>query len=114
MNLDRITVTFEDGTKIALSSAFVGGILDDITGAPMGLYSGQINPHTAAVTLIQLLRAGLKMATEELDMDMPTARKLLDFCVNEAYETELKNHADDNHSINEHEIYLKMKKERRE
>ena len=112
MNLDQLTITLGDGTKIELESGFVGGIMKDVTRAPMGLYSGKMSTETACVTLIQLLRAAIKLCHEELKMEPIKYDSFLHFCVDQAVTKELENNKNDNHSLQDHEIYLKMKQER--
>jgi hypothetical protein len=114
MKLDEITIILGDGTKIELSSAFVGGIMNDLTKAPMGLFSGHMNIETAGTSLIHLLRAAIKLCHEELEMPLHVYASFLHFCMETAIEKELKNDIDDNRTLEEHEIYLKLKQDKTE
>jgi hypothetical protein len=112
MNLDELTIILGDGTKIELESAFVGGRLKDITNAPMGMYSGKMNFDSAATSLIHLLRAAIKLCTEEMGMNHHMANDFLHFCAEKATEIEIENNPDNNQTIADHEIYLKMKQDK--
>lgn len=114
MKLDEITIILGDGTKIELSSAFVGGIMNDEIGAPMGLFTGKMDIETTGTSLIQLLRAAIKLCHEELDMPLHVYASFLHFCTEKAIEKEIVQDINENRSLEDHEIYLKMKQDRTE
>ena len=106
----KMVITFE-GQKIELKCGIVGGIMNDFTKAPMGMYYGKLNVLDANLALVHLLRAVLKLCTEELKMDPIQAGLFCDFALREALLREEKNKNIDNATLDQHEIILKMRRD---
>ena len=107
---DNIKVIIDD-TELELEFAFIGGILADETKAPMGAYSGKGDIGMMSFVVMQSLRAVIKLAREELQLTPQEVHTLLHFSADEALKTELAGKPEENGTLKQHEIYLKMIRE---
>ena len=110
MNLEKVTIIIGN-QKFYLSKAFVGGIMDDFTAAPVGLFSGDLDLADTNIALMSLLRAVIKINTEEQGMNLQQSQKFIEFALQKAIEHETENKGIHNASMKQHETILKMKKD---
>ena len=110
MNLEKVTITIGK-QQIHLSKAFVGGIMDDYTAAPVGLFSGDLDLADTNIALMSLLRAVIKINTEEMGMDLAQSEKFIEFALMKAIEHEKENKGIHNATLKQHETIIKMKQD---
>lgn len=106
--VERLTLKF-DGQELNLKFAILGGIMDDITSAPLGMFLGNLDPVDANLVLMHTLRAYIKMNVEEHRMNLDQVEKLIEFSLQEALKREREQKNIENVSLENHkEIILKM------
>jgi hypothetical protein len=101
-----------DGQEINLKSGFASGWMADMENTPMGMYAGNLSVTDTNIALIHLLRAVIKMNTEEQFMNYEQSKALIEMATREAFRIELENEEEQNVSLDKHnEIVLKMRKD---
>jgi hypothetical protein len=101
-----------DGQEINLKSGFVGGWMADLKDCPMGMYAGNLSIVDTNIALVHLLRAVIKMNTEEQFMNYEQSKALIERATKEAFKIEKENAPNQNVSLDQHnEIVLKMRKD---
>jgi hypothetical protein len=102
-----------DGQEINLKSGFVGGWMADMKNTPMGMYAGNLSITDTNIALVHLLRAVIKMNTEEQFMNYEQSKGLIELATLEAFKIELENKVEDNITLDQHkEVVIKMRKDR--
>lgn len=111
MTKTKLTLLFE-GQKLELKSGFVGGFVSDFTESPMGMYIGTLDVADTNLALVHLLRAVIKMNTEEHGLTINQSHKLIEFALKHAIKKEKENKNIDNVSLEQHqEVLLKVKRD---
>jgi hypothetical protein len=111
MSKTELKIIF-DGQEINLKSGFVGGWMADMKNTPMGMYAGNLSIVDTNIALVHLLRAVIKMNTEEQFMNYEQSKALIERAMLEAFKIELENRDEDNKTLAQHnEIVLKMRKD---
>lgn len=108
--MPEITILF-DGQKLELKSGFIGGIMDDFTAAPVGMYSGKMDVGSVNLQLMTLLRAVIKLNVEDYNLSYDQARKFIEIALAEAIKREKENKHIDNATLDMHETIIKMRKD---
>lgn len=102
-----------DGQEINLKSGFASGWMADMKDTPMGMYAGNLSIVDTNIALVHLLRAVIKMNTEEQFMNYEQSKALIERAMLEAFKIELENKDENNVSLAQHnEVVIKMKKDR--
>ena len=108
--MPEITILF-DGQKLELKSGFIGGIMNDFTEAPVGMYSGKMDVGSVNLQLMTLLRAVIKLNVEDYNLSYDQAQKFIDLAVKEAMKHEKENKNIDNATLDMHETVIKMRRD---
>jgi len=109
--MEKLTLLFEK-QELVLKSGFVGGLLADKTGAPMGMYLGNLGIENTNLALVHLLRAVIKLNVEEQNMNIKQSEAFIKVALNEAVKREAANKNIDNVTLKQQqEILLKMRRD---
>lgn len=124
-----ITDPLGQETVLKLQACVIGGFMDDELGAGIGAYFGRMDYNKAMLSIIQAIRAHFKimdeLVTEEIkskgldhivytrEERLADMKKMALEALEQAFQDELENHAEDNIGIQEHkERVMKMRFDR--
>src|ERR1700752_4063496 len=91
-----------DGRKYKLAKMMVGGITDDETRSPCGMFGGTLDPVEACMMLEAVSRAFVKIMSEESQFNFEEISCLMKTAMDHAVETEQKNNKWNNWTFDEH------------
>lgn len=92
-----------DGKKIKLAKLMVGGITDDETRSPCGMFGGDLDPVEACMMYEAVTRAFVKLLHEEGRVPFEEIGRLINVARDHAIKTERSNNKWNNWTFDEHQ-----------
>lgn len=99
-----------DGKEFDLKSGFVGGTLDGLIDAPIGMYYGELNLGKMNLEVMTALRSIIKICHSEFYLNYEGSKKFIELALDEAIRRE-KLKLDDI-SLNKHQVTGKQQKDK--
>jgi hypothetical protein len=86
--MDKKVILLLDGEPVEIKNALIGARMEDNDHTPFSVYAGQLEISEVGLSLLHILRAVLKINTEEMGMSLDTSENFILFTLQEAVKLE--------------------------